>query len=244
MRSVLKRNIGMFWAAFIIIFIFVAPLSAQITFERWYGGTGGEIGWYVDQTLDGGYIIAGETTSFGAGDYDAWFIKTDSLGDALWTKTYGGSGDEWGWCIQNTPDGGYITVGGTDSYGAGYYDFYLIKTDSLGNVGIEEKNLANSESPRVNELFSAVPNPFRNKTDITFSLGQSAKSVELRIYDVAGRLVKEFLLPTAYSLVPTVISSGMEKTRGAMRCRVVSIFADLLWGIFIQQKSSCACSEV
>jgi len=78
---------------------------------RTYGGTGSDDARSVQQTDDHGYILAGYTNSLGAAEWDAWLIKTDSLGDTLWTRTYGGAGDEaWG-CVQRTSDGGYILAG-------------------------------------------------------------------------------------------------------------------------------------
>ncbi len=101
---------------------------------RTYGDIGYEWGAYVQQTADDGYVIIGQTPAFGAGDFDAYLIKTDVIGNISWTKTYGGSGIEIGSAVQQTTDGGYILTGQIDSYGAGAGDFYLIKTDSSGNV--------------------------------------------------------------------------------------------------------------
>jgi len=86
------------------------------------------------QTSDGGYVIAGYTTCYGAGGYDVYLIKTDSNGDTLWTNTYGGSGADQGWSVQQTTDGGYIVAGFTESYAIGNLDVYLVKTDSNGDT--------------------------------------------------------------------------------------------------------------
>ena len=95
-----------------------------------YGGNRYEEGWSVLQSTDGGYIIAGSTSSFKEGYNDVWLIKTDSSGDTLWTKTYGGSQDEHSFSVQQTTDGGYILTGYTTSYAVGGIDFWLVKTDS------------------------------------------------------------------------------------------------------------------
>jgi len=100
------------------------------TYERGDRDHGSE----VQQTTDGGYIIIGVTCFVHLGSDDAYLIKTDSLGDTLWTRTYGGSENDRGSSVQQTTDRGYIVAGRTESYGAGFSDVYLIKTDSLGDT--------------------------------------------------------------------------------------------------------------
>jgi hypothetical protein len=100
---------------------------------RTYGGSSDDYGQSVYQTTDGGYIITGKTNSFGAGSYDVYLVKTDANGDTLWSRTYGGSGLDWGYSVQQTTDGGYIIASFTYSFGAGGPDFYLVKTDANGD---------------------------------------------------------------------------------------------------------------
>jgi hypothetical protein len=97
-----------------------------------FGETDYEVGNSVQQTSDGGYIVAGTTSSFGSGYNDVWLIKTNASGDTLWTKTFGGTDHEVGNSIQQTVDGGYIVAGYTSSFGAGERNVYLIKTNSSG----------------------------------------------------------------------------------------------------------------
>ena len=97
-----------------------------------YSRNGYAQGQSVQQTSDGGYIISGGTISFRY-NWDVYLIKTNENGDTLWTKTYGGDGDDYGNFVQQTIDGGYIITGYTYSFGI-HGDIYLIKTDGNGNI--------------------------------------------------------------------------------------------------------------
>ena len=78
---------------------------------RTFGGPGNDYAWSVQQTTDGGYIFAGFTNSAGAGGYDAWVVKTDGSGNVTQEKTFGNSGHDFAFSIQQTSDGGYIVAG-------------------------------------------------------------------------------------------------------------------------------------
>jgi len=108
--------------------------SGNMVWNKAYGGTSWDDAKSVVQTSDGGYIIAGYTYSFGAGGGDFWLVKTDSNGEMVWNKTYGGTDDDYAYSVQQTIDAGYIIAGLTESFGAGWEDFWLVKTDSNGEM--------------------------------------------------------------------------------------------------------------
>jgi len=111
------------------------PLTAAILggWAKTFGGTGDDRGRAVMPTADGGYVVTGYGDSYGAGSGDAYLIKTDAFGSQEWIKTFGGT--EWDACysVRQTSDGGYVMLGATGSYGAGWDNFWLIKTDETGN---------------------------------------------------------------------------------------------------------------
>lgn len=105
--------------------------NGAMVWNKTFGGDNWDFGYSVKQTADGGYILTGDTLSYGAGGCDVLLIKTDTQGNTQWMKTFGGDDWEWGYCIDITTDGGYIISGGKCLFNASHV--WLIKTDSGGN---------------------------------------------------------------------------------------------------------------
>ncbi len=116
--------------------VYVIKLNANgnVEWTKTIGGSSYDAGRSIIQTTDGGYAIVGETYSFGAGFYDVYVIKLSASGNIEWTKTIGGSSYDFGHSIIQTTDGGYAIAGYTESFGAGFYDVYVIKLNANGNV--------------------------------------------------------------------------------------------------------------
>ncbi|MCW3084300.1 MAG: putative lipoprotein [Bacteroidetes bacterium] len=106
--------------------------KAQIKFEKNYGGNAADAG-IASLPVTGGFIIAGNTASFGAGGTDIYLLKINTHGDTLWTKTYGGENDDVATSIVQTTDNGFIITGYSNSF-SGSKDVYVISTDANGNV--------------------------------------------------------------------------------------------------------------
>jgi hypothetical protein len=123
------------------VYLIKTTINGDISWSKTFGGIHEDWGWSVMQTTDGGYIIAGGTASFG-NDYYVYLIRTTENGDTLWTKTFGGTGSDCGYSVEQTADGGYIIAGITSSFGLTPSDVYLIKTDANGNSGCNQGNPA------------------------------------------------------------------------------------------------------
>ena len=110
--------------------------KGNMEWDRVFSENDFDISLSVQPTADEGYIMVGATGSYGAfgsGSKDVWLIKTDATGNKKWEKTFGGSEDDAGFCVQETRDGGYILIGYKCRYGTGQEDIWLIKTDATGN---------------------------------------------------------------------------------------------------------------
>lgn len=108
--------------------------SGNHEWNQTYGGPNDDYARSLMQTVDGGYVLVGYTSSFGAGSSDFWLVKTDVSGNHEWNYTYGGLDVEGALSLVQTVDGGYALAGGTNPYGAfSSSDILFVKTDASGN---------------------------------------------------------------------------------------------------------------
>ncbi len=101
--------------------------------NRTYGGVEFESSSAILENSSGGFIIAGYTRSYGAGDFDVWILRIDAIGNLLWNTTFGGTGSDYAQSMIECNDGGYAIIGYTTSFGAGETDVWLIRLDNDGN---------------------------------------------------------------------------------------------------------------
>jgi len=180
---------------------------------RTYGGLSEDCAQSIQQTADGGFIVAGYTYFLGA--YDFYVLKIDGQGEPLWTRTYGGSGWERASCIQQTTDGGYIIGGYTTSFGAGAYDFYLVKT----GPDISEGTSIEIGLPSQYILYPAFPNPFNPSTQITFSLPKTGE-ISLTVFNLLGQEVVTLAHGMQSAGTHAVTFDGSDLPSGIYLCRL------------------------
>lgn len=130
---IIGANTKSFGAGLSDTYLLKTDSLGNLLWSKTYGGIKDDVLYDVKQTTDGGYILAGQTISFGVGTVNGYLIKTNSVGDTLWTRAFGGTLTNTSQGVVQTNDKGYLVAGYTNSFGAGNNDIYLIKTDSLGN---------------------------------------------------------------------------------------------------------------
>lgn len=145
----MKRSIAVLFSILMNIFLLSCsneniveteptPISTTIDdtiiFQNIYGGIADDEGTAIINYPDGGALITGYTDSYGNGGRDLWLLRIDNIGDTLWTKTYGGIGDDYGSDISLLPDGGALVVGSSNSLSLDDYDLWILRLDNAGDT--------------------------------------------------------------------------------------------------------------
>ena len=115
------------------VYLVRTAANGDTLWTKHYGGSQYDVGYYVYQTSDNGFIVAGETRSYGEGEADLYLIKTDLAGNVLWARTHGGLLDDVGRSVQFA-NNGYTAVGYTSSFGTGFEDMYVVRTNLAGDT--------------------------------------------------------------------------------------------------------------
>jgi hypothetical protein len=161
--------------------------NGDTLWTRRYQNPAPDLGYGLDQTSDGGFVMTGEMyRNAGVDPTDFYIIRTDANGDTLWTKTVGGDFYERSYDIKQTTDGGYIVVGRTDSYGAGDDDFYVVKLAPDNPSAVDD---AEEVRPSSFSLSANYPNPFNPSTTIEYSLDHRAR-VKIEVFNILGQGVR------------------------------------------------------
>lgn len=160
--------------------------------DKWiksFGGEKDDYGSSVQQTTDGGYFILGFTESYGTGKQDFWLIKTDSTGNKIWEKTYGGEEADYASFGRQTNDDGFIAVGNTRSFDVGNSDIWLIKTNNAGEM-IWDKTFGGPEFDSASEVWQTDDGGFV-VFGYTSSFGAGGRDMWLFKTDADGNILWE-----------------------------------------------------
>jgi hypothetical protein len=165
------------------LWLFKIGPNGDSLWAKAYGGAGNDYGLAVRQTADNGLIITGSIGYVGTGR-DVWLLKTDANGDTLWTRIWGGSGEEVGISIEQTPDFGYVITGRRQINSD--HDIWLLKIGPDLCIAENEPTC-----PPKLLILQISPNPFRHFTDIRYQITDSWNEIALMVYNVEGRTVRD-----------------------------------------------------
>jgi len=204
------------------IYLLRTNANGDTLWTRTYGGTYYDLGNSMLQLSDSIYIIAGYTNSYGEPYGDVFLMRVNANGDLIWEKTYGGGYCDEAWSVDITSTGGYIIAGYTESFGAGNYDVYLIKTEP-DPANIKEEETTRHTQPAKN--IKVYPNPFTTAFSVKCSRISEEQKVNLEIYNVSGRLIKSIPLTTRTLQLGKDLSPGVYflKVNGVNIGKVVKV---------------------
>ena len=168
------------------IYLVMLDEAGDLLWEFTMGGPEGESASSVQQTTDGGFIVAGTTNSYGSGESDVYLLKVDEYGCLEWQTWVGGPENDGASAVQQTTDGNFAIAGTTRSYGAGSYDVWLLKVGVPEGISERDPNIPGSIT------CTAFPNPCTGTSQIRYTI-PSTSHTEITLFDVSGRLVKIIL---------------------------------------------------
>ncbi|HOY31027.1 MAG TPA: T9SS type A sorting domain-containing protein [Bacteroidales bacterium] len=166
-------------------------VALNIEWEKSFGGSSDDEAYSVQQTSDGGYIVAGYSNSNDGdvtgnhGSWDCWLVKLDSAGTLQWQRSFGGTGWEQAWSVRQTSDGGCVFAGFSASNDGdvsgnhlGSDDYWVVK---LGNI------ITDIDNTKIHENISIYPNPAT--TMINIRLNRNTTGTFYNIKDIYGQII-------------------------------------------------------
>jgi len=187
--------------------------NGSLKWQKCFGGSLTDFAYCINQTSDGGFIIADSTES-SDGDIigfhccftDGWIVKINSTGDMLWNMCYGGSGMDYFYSAQETSDGGFIASGTASSDDGDVscqneHWAWFIKLNPIATSNVEEV---------IEDSLSILPNPFSNKFTIE-------PNYPYRLYDLFGGKIDK------YSLSDLPVGTYFLRTENGIIRKVVKI---------------------
>jgi len=183
----------------------------DILWTKSYGGSGDDEASAIQQTSDGGFIVAGYSSSTDGdvqgnqGSYDYWVLRLDVAGDTVWSKSYGGSEDDGADVIQQTTDGGFVVAGWSYSTDGdvpgnhGDYDYWILRLDNGNITGVPTQQLSQN--------VTIYPNPANNKLTV---IANGTKQFIAKIYTLHGQLLlQETITPETSAIDISKLAEGL-----------------------------------
>jgi hypothetical protein len=167
------------------VYLVKTDAEGRRQWARTYGGEAADNGWAVVE-VDDGFVIAGFTESFGAGENDFYLVKTDEQGEESWSRTYGGAGNDRCWTLVRPAAGGFLLAGETTSEGQGEQDCWLVRTDDAGEK-IWSRTFGGTRGDRVFAAANAPDGGFVLAGQ-TFSEGAGDRDAYVVATDADGNL--------------------------------------------------------
>lgn len=158
-------------------------LTGESGYETFFGGQEDEYAHAMVALDDGSVVIAGETNSYGSGNFDVLLVKFNKNGEQLWYKTFGGSDEERGYALLRSNEGNFIIAGITRSIGAGQADAYMLSADSEGNL-LWERTYGGAGNDEAWSM-TAVPGGYM-LAGFTDSYGNGGQDIFLVSTDASG----------------------------------------------------------
>lgn len=201
---VVAGHTGSFGSGGMDICIMKLDPGGSLQWFKTVGGTNHDYGYSIIKTSDGGYAVAAQTLSFGAGGYDMYILKLNSSGTLQWNKTIGGTGPEFAYSysrsIVQTTDGGYAVVSGTQSFGASY-DCYIVKLDSIGGFQWN-KTIGGTGEDKANSIIQTTDGGYV-LAGYTYSFGAGQSDMYIVKLDADGNTCGNSSSPASTVTTPT-----------------------------------------